>query len=645
MLTWPEVWLYVRMVLRWWWVLVLAAALAGGTAFYLVRNQPNYYSTRVTIMVGDSFTAASPDQFAFNVSNTLASFYGELAKRKTILLPVAEKLKLPFSWEVLSYGMVYSNVNARANLLEVWVSDTSPERAAAIANAIADELILFSPNSPEKVAEQRQILQEQIRTSEQNLQNVEERIKELKARQAILESAIDLRDVEDQISELEKARDRYQTTYNQQLGLLNNSTVNSLSIFERAEVPTSPLPSKRLLTVAMASGGGLLLAILAVLLLDRFDERWRGARDLRTRFGVSDLGTIPTGPPMAMATPEEAMQREPAVRDAHTRILLAAIERGTRLLLVSSPAPCLSRSAFSVDLADLFTRSGYRVLLVDADMTVPNLTNLIGQPENAARPVVIHNGDVKMWSYLQPTLLENVMLLGRRIGPDGKPMVPSLPWPELVQSLNRAADVIIFDGPSTMSSADAALLAPLVDGVVLLLDPTRDTRSTITESKSRLLRRRGANLLGAVVVKHPRSPGFFGRRQLKSSPAPALLTADTPQDNAADHTTDDSVKDWQPNNSTAVPTSHQMTEQTHPSIVTPPPTMPLITPPPQPESGETLETGQASAEPVVVVAAAPAANERANGNGLSRRKRGQSPSSHLRQPRRSRAVGETEGSS
>lgn len=536
MLTWRDIWVYVRILIRWWWVGFVCVGLSAGIAFYVVRQQPDYYQARTVLMVGDNFSTVAPNPYAFGLSNTLAQFYAVMAKREAILQPVVEQLQLPYAWEILNY-QIYASVNSQANLLELWVTDTDPDRAAAIASAIGNELIKFSPNSPEKMAEQRAVFEQQINETEQNLQGVEVRLKELQAQQATLVSAVDLRAIEDQISELEKVRDRYKDSYNQLQELRNTSTVNSLSVFEAARPPEYALPSKNLLTVAAAGAGGAVLALLAILLLEALDDRWRNARDLRSRFGIADLGSIPN---MVVAEGEErpalTEAREKAVRDAHTRILLAALERGSRLLMITSPEASPARSAFVIDVARLFTRSGYRVLLVDADMNEPHLTSMLGQDEQAVRPVLVHNADVKVWSHLQPTEIENVMLLGRKVGPDGKPMTPSLPWPDLVQSLNRAADVVIFDGPSALSSADAAILAPLVDGVVLTLDPVLDRRGAIMETRSRLMRRKGSVLLGAVVLENsPRHQK--ARRNHKAlpegKPAPQLTAAPAPESAAA----------------------------------------------------------------------------------------------------------------
>lgn len=525
MLTWRDIWVYVRMLIRWWWVGIVCVGLSAGIAFAIVRQQPDYYQSRMVLMVGDNFSAAAPNPYAFGLSNTLAQFYAVMAKREAILQPVVDQLQLPYSWEILEY-QIYASVNSQANLLELWVTDTDPDRAAAIASAIGSELIKFSPNSPEKIAEQRSVFEQQISETEQNLQSVETRLKELQAQQTTLVSAVDLRTIEDQIAELEKVRDRYQDSYNQLLELRNTSTVNSLTIFEAARRPEYALPSQNLLTVAAAGAGGAVLSLLAILLLEALDDRWRTARDLRSRFGIADLGSIPNVIiSEGTSRPTLSDAREQAVRDAHTRILLAALERGSRLLMVTSPAANPARSAFVIDMARLFTRSGYRVLLVDADMEEPHLTSMLGQNEQAIRPVLVHNADVKVWSHLQPTEIENVMLLGRKIGPDGRPLTPSLPWPDLVQSLNRAADVIIFDGPSALGSADAALLAPLVDGVVLTLDPVNDRRGAIMETRSRLLRRKGTVLLGAVVLENSPKHEKARRKALAAGKAAPQLTA------------------------------------------------------------------------------------------------------------------------
>jgi hypothetical protein len=103
-------------------------------------------------------------------------------------------------------------------------------------------------------------------------------------------------------------------------------------------------------------------------------------------------------------------------------------------------------------------------------------------------------------------------------------MLPSRRWRELVQYLLNSADVILFDGPAALCGPDAALLAPHVDGVVLALSPTTDSRDDVAKTKTRLLHQKGTRLLGAVTfIPVPQSPWPWSVRQLQAPEMPQLV--------------------------------------------------------------------------------------------------------------------------
>ncbi|NJM07566.1 hypothetical protein HC891_17355 [Candidatus Gracilibacteria bacterium] len=115
-------------MLRWWPVPLVAVALASGSAWFLARNQPDYYRASTSLMVGNNFEVATPDRFSVDLSNTLARFYEVLVHREVILQPVVEQLQLPVGWWKLSEA-VQTSVNPQANLLEIHVTDSDPVRA------------------------------------------------------------------------------------------------------------------------------------------------------------------------------------------------------------------------------------------------------------------------------------------------------------------------------------------------------------------------------------------------------------------------------------------------------------------------------------------------------------------------------------
>src|SRR6185295_7916283 len=198
---------------------------------------------------------------------------------------------------------------------------------------------------------------------------------------------------------------------------------------------------------------GLLIALAAVFVLDRLAYGWRSGRDVAERFSMDDLGSMPIGLPMLAASANFIEERFQAAHNAQTNILLAAAEQGMRTLMISSPQPSESRAAFSIDLADLFSRAGHRVLIVDADFTSSLLTHMLSAQGAAQNWAVTSMGNehIDIWAHLRPTPLNNVALLPGRVEMRGTPaMIPSLRWRELVQHLLGVADVIIFDGPAAL---------------------------------------------------------------------------------------------------------------------------------------------------------------------------------------------------
>lgn len=527
MITWSEIFTIVRTVLRWWWVIVIAVALASGSAYYISKKtEQQFYIAKATLMVGNTFEMVRPEESQMALATALARYYNEMVRREPTLRPVQENLKLPFPWQYINDRMLYTNMVANATLLEVQITDTNPERAALIANSIGDQLIASSPSAPDKVRDQQEALQVQINESYTKSEALKKQVEDLRSQSLKVNSASEATEVNEKLTQMTASLEAEQKIYRELLSLQNQSTVNTLRFIERATPPTTPLPSKRTVAVGSAGAAGLVLALVAIFLLDRFDTRWRGARDVRERLRLRVLGALPAGPPLLQADPQQAPAREQAVRAAHLNLLLALGAGGRHTLLVSSVRTSEQRSAFALDLACLFARSGHQVLLVGIDHASPLLGQALllpGQPAALAR----RNGRFDLRAALLPTQVPNLHLLPLwPEDPDGPPAVPTLRLPELAPQIETLADVVIFDGPSALDDAGAALLAPETDGVVLLISP-ENRRGEVALSRDRLLNQPEAHILGAVLLE-TRRRGLLRGRKPSSKSAAALPNTPAP---------------------------------------------------------------------------------------------------------------------
>lgn len=537
MITWGEILAILRTVLRWWWVIVVAVALATGSAFYISRQtEERFYIARATLMVGNTFENVRPDESEMSLATALTRYYNEMIRREPILRPVQEKLQLPFPWEVIRDRMLYASIVANANLLDVQITDTDPERAARIANGIGEQLIAASPAAPEKVREQQEAVQTQISDSNAKIEQLRQQINELSAQRLKVTSASDATELNDRLEQLNASLESEQKVYLSLLDVQNGSTINTLRFVERATTPTSPLPSRRMVAVGAGGLGGLVLALVAIFLLDVLDTRWRGARDVHERFRLRHLGTLPIGAALIQASGDFATQRAQAVRAAHLNLLLALGEGGRHTLLISSVRAHEQRAAFALDLACLFARSGHQVLLVGVDHASALLGRALLVPGKASLLPRSSNGHFDARAAALTTVVPNLCLLPLwPEGPDTPALVPTLRLPECVPQLAALADVVIFDGPAALEDAGAALLAPETNGAVLVLAP-EDRRGEVTQCRDRLLNQPTTHILGAVILAAPRRRGRLlpNRKQpapLATTPTPAIpAVASEPSD-------------------------------------------------------------------------------------------------------------------
>jgi capsular exopolysaccharide synthesis family protein len=127
--------------LRKQWVTILVLGLIGAIAgFGLARLTPESFQTTSSVFVsaqrGD--TSAELVQGSTFTQNIVQS-YAELATMPVVLEPVIERLDLDVTPPVLARS-ISAQTPLNTFIIEITVTDNSPEASAKIANAVSDEL-------------------------------------------------------------------------------------------------------------------------------------------------------------------------------------------------------------------------------------------------------------------------------------------------------------------------------------------------------------------------------------------------------------------------------------------------------------------------------------------------------------------------
>lgn len=187
-----------------------------------------------------------------------------------------------------------------------------------------------------------------------------------------------------------------------------------------------------------------------------------------------------------------------AYRTLRTNIRFRGIERPVRSLLFTSPGQQEGKSTTLANLAVLWAQAGTRVIAVDCDLRRPALHTIFGTANTRGLTSCLVDEPTA------PIPVQDVSVPGLRLLPSG----PQPPNPaELLTServdrvlamLLEDADLIMLDSPPAGVVADASILAPRVDGVILVLDATRTSREHARRAKEQL-ERVNAQILGAVL--------------------------------------------------------------------------------------------------------------------------------------------------
>jgi capsular polysaccharide biosynthesis protein len=123
---------YLLIILRRWWVVVLAVVIAAGSAYvYSARQEPTYQaSTRLMAI------AEPPDYWLdLYAKNRLASYRALIGNWDFVSQALADAGVDADPGHAM--GALALNHSPDSNVVQVVVTDTDPDRAAAIANALA----------------------------------------------------------------------------------------------------------------------------------------------------------------------------------------------------------------------------------------------------------------------------------------------------------------------------------------------------------------------------------------------------------------------------------------------------------------------------------------------------------------------------
>ncbi len=495
---------YLQVIRERIWVIILAVVVVlAATLAMSCHSTPQYRASSKLV-----YQTNSLDQTLFGAQvfpDTNQPRNVETAAQLVQLPQVAQAVKTQLTsprsaTELLEMISVTSSTTT--NLIQIEAVSPDPQEAANVANAFAQQFITIRQNSDRAlVAAARKLVKTQLDS--------------LNAADAASSYGLML-------------KDKYES-----LQILESMQNGGFTQVQTALAPTAPFSPQPVRNGMLAVFAGLVIGLLLAFLLNYLDNRVKDPKVLEEVSGLPVLATVPalggrwrgragkerSTSPVGFASHPEMLE---SFRTLRSSLQYFDVEKSIKTVLVTSGLPREGKTVTTVNLALSLALAGNRVVIVEADLRRPMVPQYLGIDGQMGLSTVLATG-VDVQFALRPVDLtafvpEEVRdtayeargfsldeglrcLASGPLPPNPAELLSSGLMEELLHTLSASAlvDYVVIDTPPVLSVADALVLAPKVDAVIITTRMNWTTRAEAQETSNRL-RRSGARVIGVVAT-------------------------------------------------------------------------------------------------------------------------------------------------
>lgn len=419
----------------------------------------------------------------------------------------------------------------------------------------------FTPQHPEVVAVSRKIIQKarkmqillrlEVQALEQNRTDLKKELETIDLKTNLLM---------DKKIEFNRLK-RKMELYNNMTGLLEEKNQEALirkaekpeeiTIVKPALLPTVPVnPPKTVATGMLGVVIGLMLGLVAAFIVETFDTSLGAIEDVESTIGAQVLGIIPhtdtkliqeilkekypggfgdssmiESPHLISHFAPKSMVAE-SFRALRTNIQFKGSEAKESVIAITSASPQEGKTFIATNLAITMAQTGMKTLLVGADMRRPMVAKALGiENTTGLSDLLIGNYD---WRDTIKTITDIIMgkmtleevvvnpgldnlhiITSGGIPPNPAELIESGRLKSFLQESEKEYDLILFDCPPILSTADAAILASKMAGVLIVYRVGSVSKGLLKRSTTQL-EQVNCNIKGVILngMKPEVSPDF-----------------------------------------------------------------------------------------------------------------------------------------
>jgi len=261
-------------------------------------------------------------------------------------------------------------------------------------------------------------------------------------------------------------------------GALGETSVKA-SLSRQATYPEAPVSPKLSLNILLGVLLGFIIGLFISILIHFGDLTVKNIDHL---VGLKLLGTFKfeknakTQPLISNLHPYDARTEE--FRQLRTSLLHQFESTGSRIIGISSALPLEGKTTTSINIAHSLQEAGYRVILIEADMRRPQISQYTelkvkGGNQRGLSGLLQMNTKKFSLELRKSTFSDSInnidIIFSGDIPKNPTELLSNGNLPKLLAIICRKYDFVIFDCPPVLPIADTPVLAEFVDDLLLVV--------------------------------------------------------------------------------------------------------------------------------------------------------------------------------
>lgn len=522
---------YWKIARKWWWLILLSTVLFGTAGLIYAQRQVPIYTATTTLIINPAAPNALLAFAADTSVQALASTYTEFMRTGSYAKLVAQEMGGTLTPEAILKALTVRYVEG-TQIFRISATLTDPAQTQMLTNTAAR--VLINANLDRQRSQQEQLQRQRSTEAEQEHQrllelqtvlqqeaaNYSERIKNLENEVKNQENKpksdegdkLILQLKEELVTARSERIEVLSSLAATQASLTASSNTSAIStdtavVIDEAPLPAEPEPGQTRQLIILAFLGGLMAGAGLAWLLEYIDYTVRTPEELDSHYGVPTQGAIGmltgrnnqdrTAGLVTILEPRSPMAE--AFRALRTSVRMANAVKPIRRLMVTSSGPSEGKTFVATNLAVSLAQEGKRVILVDADLRRPQVHKVFGLATEPGFTNLAVDPALPLEQVLKPTATPTLRILTcGTIPPNPAELLGSVRAAELMQQLDEAADIVLYDTPPAATVTDAVILAAQVDGVLQVVRAGK-TRIDLIQRCKVLLERTNVYILGPIL--------------------------------------------------------------------------------------------------------------------------------------------------